>query len=392
MRRFKYSIYIISVLLLVVICSNISTFAISSIDVNQKTSLNIEYKIEDKAIEGIEFKLYRVADVSSVGNFSLVEDFEKYSVSFDGLTNSGWTDMANMLADYVSRDNLDYLMIGKTDSNGKLVFSNCSVGMYLVIGNKHTLGNYNYVPEPFLISLPTLDKNVDDWVYDVFSEPKSNGTKKPSSGGSSGSSRVSYTAKKVWEDNVSNRPNSIEIELLRDGKVYDTVVLNEENKWQKTWSNLSNNYSWSIVEKEVPDGYIVGIKRSGTTYIITNTLEDVVGIETPTPSPTSTPISTPTPKPVIEDVTPKPDEEVTPQPSEEVTPKPSDDIDGSGTPDIMDGGTDDGLPNSEGDDISVTSPKTGDNNRLVIWAILFGVFAIVAVGGTVVLVKRKRVK
>ena len=86
------------------------------------------------------------------------------------------------------------------------------------------------------------------------------------------------TVNKVWEDDDNQdgiRPESIEVNLLVDGSVTDTVTLNDENSWTYTWSDMQayddgTEIEYTVVEVEVPDGYTSVITEDDGTYTITN--------------------------------------------------------------------------------------------------------------------------
>ena len=102
------------------------------------------------------------------------------------------------------------------------------------------------------------------------------------------------TVKKVWDDDNSvARPDSVTVELLKDGKVEETVKLNEKNSWTYTWSNLDDRYTWTV-EEQVPAGYEASVKTEDNITFITNEL-----IVTPSPTPTATPTPTETPAPTV---------------------------------------------------------------------------------------------
>jgi hypothetical protein len=82
---------------------------------------------------------------------------------------------------------------------------------------------------------------------------------------------VSITVRKVWVlDDGAMRPDSVSVGLLRGGVLYDTVILNEDNGWQYTWDELDGDYSWSIGELDVPEGFTVTVDKRGSVYTITN--------------------------------------------------------------------------------------------------------------------------
>lgn len=82
---------------------------------------------------------------------------------------------------------------------------------------------------------------------------------------------------KIWDDNntVTKRPESIVVELLADGVVYDTVTLNAENYWRYRWEELDASCEWSVREREVPDGYVATKTQNRTTFVISNRLADM---------------------------------------------------------------------------------------------------------------------
>lgn len=89
------------------------------------------------------------------------------------------------------------------------------------------------------------------------------------------------TVRKIWSDGNSNHPNdSVTVNLLRDGKVEKSEVLNAKNGWTYTFDKLVEGHVWTVEEARVPSGYTVSYKTEGNTTIITNTKD------TPTPSPT----------------------------------------------------------------------------------------------------------
>jgi len=77
---------------------------------------------------------------------------------------------------------------------------------------------------------------------------------------------------KVWKDDGIGRPAGITVHLLRDGEVYDTVILSAKNNWSYAWENVDKRYEWSV-EEEVPEGYVATYRKNTSGWIttITNT-------------------------------------------------------------------------------------------------------------------------
>lgn len=78
------------------------------------------------------------------------------------------------------------------------------------------------------------------------------------------------TVHKNWDDNGDpDRPESVKVNLLKDGKVAETVVLNEANQWTYHWSELDDRYQWTV-EEEAIEGYEVSYKWEDNNVFITN--------------------------------------------------------------------------------------------------------------------------
>lgn len=86
-----------------------------------------------------------------------------------------------------------------------------------------------------------------------------------------GDGDVDITVNKVWQlDNGGSQTDSVTVALLRNGEEYSRVILNEQNGWKNTWTDLSNLYSWSVEELDVPQGFTSTVTQSDYTFTITN--------------------------------------------------------------------------------------------------------------------------
>ena len=234
----------------------------------------ISYMHAGEPIADAAVSLYRVADVSETGAFTLTGDFAAYPVTLQNLSDTEWQQLADTLVGYVGRDGLTALDSGKTDTDGTLVFpcqqQNLHPGLYLVVIQRLQEGRYTYIAKPFLTCLPGLLQNEDTWAYDVIVTPKYERDYDTSDTPAT----VTRKVLKVWKDDgkKSTRPKEITVQLLQNGSVYDTVALREDNNWRYTWEKLDKNYDWTVVEKEV-DGYTVRVSQEGTAFVITNTYD-----------------------------------------------------------------------------------------------------------------------
>ena len=245
--------------------------AAGSIDLTRKPTLTLTYRDGKTALSGAKFSIYRVADADETGELTVRSEFDEFDLDIRGKNDRCWREMAQTLESYVLRRELTPTDSGKTDKTGMLTFptqgKTLAAGLYLVIGERHTQGGNDYDAEPFFVLLPTQDLENNEWVYDVSANVKFGKTPVPDDGDT-----VTRKVLKVWDDDgvEDSRPQEITVELLRNGKVYDTVKLSEKNNWRYTWLDLDADARWSVTEKTV-SGYTVSITREGITFVVTNT-------------------------------------------------------------------------------------------------------------------------
>ena len=307
----------IASLLAAVLCVSLLVMtagAYERVDVSRKTSLTLSYVDSERSfpISNMNLRLYKVAGMSDAVRFTVTEDFKDASVfqdgsfSLDDMDAEKWAALANTLAAFVASDRdaatpdspaITPAASGATDTKGAVKFENLQVGLYLVVGDRLADGRYTYTPTPFLLTLPTLDTARDTWLYDVTAENKFGRDYDPPS-----ASYVSRNVVKVWEDDEDaeeDRPSEVTVQLLRDGKEYDTVTLNESNNWKHSWTRLNARYDWQLVELDVPENYTVLVEQTGNTFVVTNTHTEEIPDDDPpldpTPSETPDPGTTPDP-------------------------------------------------------------------------------------------------
>ena len=244
--------------------------AAGSIDLTRKPTLTLTYRDGKTALSGAKFSIYRVADADETGELTVRSEFDEFDLDIRGKNDRRWREMAQTLESYVLRRELTPADNGKTDKTGMLTFptqgKTLAAGLYLVIGERHAQGGNDYDAEPFFVLLPTQDLENNEWVYDVSANVKFGKTPVPDDGDT-----VTRKVLKVWDDGAEDsRPQEITVELLRNGKVYDTVKLSEKNNWRYTWLDLDADARWSVTEKTV-SGYTVSITREGITFVVTNT-------------------------------------------------------------------------------------------------------------------------
>ena len=311
--------------------------AAGPLDAEKTTDLTVHLQYNGSPVAGAAFDVYLVADRTDYSVFQPLEPFKQpYLEKVDGvtITTEMWQGLANTLKAYVAdRSNgISPSATGITDENGDLTVSGLKNGLYLVVGQDYRpTSRERYTSTPFLIALPGLDSESNTWQYAVTANPKADytKTKKPSNPPDNPPDNppaepetVSRKVLKIWEDEGSEnlRPASIEVRLLKDGDVYDTVTLTAENNWRYEWEGLSDEYDWMVEEVVLDDSLIdtylpltdwEGITATVTNYAMTEfeepptpldegpPLDDDVIIEIPDePTPLDAASSPPTPNTV----------------------------------------------------------------------------------------------
>lgn len=240
-----------------------SVFAAVSGGNHSSASFRIQYQHGGKGLADAEFSLYEVADISGNGQYIPNENFEDYSVRWTFSSSSDREQLAETLSAYAARDDIRPFYTGKTDANGDLKAQISESKLYLAVGAPCESDGKRYTCEPILFSMSdNAEANL------AIASPK------PGRDGGD-SSRIDRSVVKVWKDDDSNRPEQIQVQLLRNGVVYETVTLNEENNWRHNWKNLKANAVWQVTEKDVPEGYTVAVDLENTTFIIMNTSKDL---------------------------------------------------------------------------------------------------------------------
>ena len=257
-------------------------------------ALHLNYQDEnDDAIAELPVSLYRVAELSVDGEAAPTSAFSGYGLDDDALSNRA--DTASKLSEYVQRDSVAPDHQGKTDSEGKLSFDNLTTGIYLITSDSISDGRTVLRTQPLLLDLPMIDERSGVYAYEVTASPKPVRTK----------IMRELNLVVLWRDEAdpSKRPDSVTVELYRDGELFDTKKVGPDNGWRYTWSEVddpllaagssytgSDNYadatdrpqdhtisgehSWYVVEHR-PDGYTVtyAVRPAYNTFVIINTLD-----------------------------------------------------------------------------------------------------------------------
>lgn len=86
--------------------------------------------------------------------------------------------------------------------------------------------------------------------------------------------------RKAWNDaNDAQklRPQSVTVDVTRNGQTITTLTLNAANRWTQTLTQMpmvddnGEAYDYDVVENDVPEGYTASVVTRGTTFTVINT-------------------------------------------------------------------------------------------------------------------------
>lgn len=186
-------------------------------------SITFTYEHDKTPIPGVSVELHQVATWDKNWQGEPTVAFEGYKVNWPSLNDMSQDelrDLANTLAGYVRRDNVEPLQKGETDANGVHKFKNLPDGLYLILYGGYADGDMTCDSGALLVSLPTsTDRDNTTEGTNVKVEPKTSCTPNPPTPPEEdGHIKVV----KVWKDNDNadgKRPAKVIVQLLKDGVV-----------------------------------------------------------------------------------------------------------------------------------------------------------------------------
>ncbi|MGY1465679.1 Cna B-type domain-containing protein (plasmid) [Bacillus toyonensis] len=131
--------------------------------------------------------------------------------------------------------------------------------------------NWNYT----FADLPAYDNDGNAYTYTIKEQPVA-GYKSEVNGyniTNTKDAKTSVSGTKTWNDNnATDRPSSIQVDLLQNGNVIQTKEVTAANSWNYTFADLAqydmNGVAYTYTVKEQP---VVGYKTEVNGYNITNT-------------------------------------------------------------------------------------------------------------------------
>ena len=241
-------------LLLVLTCS----YTVFAEEYNPNLTGSISVTLTDKkqseAIVGAELSLYYVATVIMDENGNLIYDYTNDFKQLDCAIDDA--ELATKLDSFVSQHSIPSVKT-TTNINGTAMCAELPLGLYFI---KQTGAVEGFAPcTPFLVTVP--NEKDGEYLYDVNASPKTEVTR-----------LTSITIKKVWNtDKSTEAADSVTVQLLRNGNVIKTAILNVQNNWQITYSDMPESDAYSIKEVDVPKGFTATYQQKGYVFTVTNT-------------------------------------------------------------------------------------------------------------------------
>lgn len=150
-------------------------------DTGSLTINKYEGNTTGKPLEGVEFTMYKIADITqTVSNGAVDTKATPVEEIADKLTAAELTSIANgstssgewaALLQQISLEDLTEHTHGTTGSNGQVVFSNVPIGIYAV-AETDAPSQVISKSANFIVSIPMTTDDGDSWNYDVVANPK----------------------------------------------------------------------------------------------------------------------------------------------------------------------------------------------------------------------------
>ena len=265
----KMALLCAAMIVLMVPCS---ALALSEGDTASNAQLTVYAKYGEELVPNVNVDIYHVGDIDENGAVVPTDAFASYDVLWDVSTSGSCQALANALEAYVLRDSVVPTSSAVTNEQGVAVLppdasQSLATGLYLVVAQHVSDAADAFEIAPMLLMLGA-EEGGQTAVLKMSKPPVEE--------------FVTIDVFKVWKNAGPNDTTKIEATLLRDGEVYETVVLSKDNSWHYAWKNLPAAHEWDVIERVVPEGFKVSIVKDGNSFTLINTGP---GEEEPPPPP-----------------------------------------------------------------------------------------------------------
>lgn len=261
-----------------------TTDAKEPISIDRDCTLTISYGYDGTIFADQTVDLYKVADVSADFRYSLTEAFASSGLILNGVQTQGeWNVIRSTLGVHILANNTAPVQTSQTDALGQACFTQLTPGLYLASALNIVQENLTCCFDSVLVALPGLGAE-GLWQYQVSvtAKPQVLPPITPDE-------EIQLKVIKLWrgDEGSSERPQSVEVDLFRDGVKCETVILSQENHWSYSWSAKKDGARWSVVERNVPNGYVMTVEERENSFTLTNTKISDTPIDPPPTGDTS---------------------------------------------------------------------------------------------------------
>lgn len=251
-----------------------TAFFVSYAD-SSKGSLTIVCKSDNEPLYGMNWKIFAAGKRVSDNKIEFTGDFADYPVFLPDLETSSLQDAANTLENYAVLDSIEPFAKGSSDPGGNVTFTGMADGIYLVTGDKLSIGSRIYIPMAMFVEI-TGGKAVNAYAkFTVRQKPSFDDQM--------------YRVRKVWQYDdsfIQLRPVEIKVEIYRNNEYVETVTLNKQNEWTYDWTGDASS-SWRVKEINIQGNYKVVYRNNETQYILVNSRDVLYNTTTSTETATT---------------------------------------------------------------------------------------------------------
>ncbi len=239
--------------------------AVEPIDPESECSLSISYLYGETAFSNVSVKLYGIAAISADYKYTLTPALGTFGLTLNGIQTSGeWDVIRSTLEAYITSRSIEPDAVAQTNDEGVVSFEELECGLYLAVADQASSGEIHCRFESSLVTLPILEQD-GSWQYQARVNAKAEQI--------TDDGEKEFKLLKLWrgDEGSDSRPNSVEVEIFRDGVVYETVILSEKENWSYVWKAKDDGSDWTVAELDVPSGYTMTVEERDNSLVITNT-------------------------------------------------------------------------------------------------------------------------
>lgn len=156
-------------LMLLLLCLPVTAHPV---DPAQTGTLAIECHYGSSPVSGMTLSLYRVADITPAGEYTLLPAYAGSGAVITGRPDAaGWREAVGHLIRWIGEQGLSPEVTVITAAGGRAVHEPLAAGLYLLTAAPCQKGSYTYTAAPALVGLP-LEQPGGGWQYTVTAAPK----------------------------------------------------------------------------------------------------------------------------------------------------------------------------------------------------------------------------